>query len=264
MYFLKLKNRTIYDIKKNMVNLLNNTLVENINIKYSEMDFDFSLKPYSLLNFLQDIASKSAEELGFGYSAMSPKNLSWFLIKYRMEFDNYPVNLQEITLNTTPRGYNKLFAFRNFEMYNGEERLGRITSMWSIVDMTTRKTVPVPTVIENNPNMPAFERNESDLAFNKIRPIENPTITKEFEVRYNDLDVNGHANNGNYIVWALEPLPYEFRSTHKIKTIDMIYKKEARYGEPIISELEITNNTTIHRLKNQQNEDLCLIECSWE
>lgn len=247
-----------------MINTLNNSLIENHDIKYSEMDFDFSLKPYSLLNFLQDIASNSAEELGFGYSAMSPKNLSWFLIKYRMEFNNYPKNIKKITLKTTPRGYNKLFAFRDFEIYNGNELLGRIASMWSIVDMGTRKTVPVSTVVENNPNMPAFEKQEDDLVFNKISPIDNPTFSKEFEVRYNDLDVNGHANNGNYIVWAFETIPYEFRSAHKIQSIDMVYKKETRFGEQIISELEIVENKTIHRLKNQQNEDICLIECSWE
>lgn len=101
------------------------------------------------------------------------------------------------------------------------------------------------------------------MSFAKITAITNPSLEKEFEVRYNDLDVNGHANNGNYIVWAFEPLDFNFKNTHKIKTIDMIYKKEARYGEPIISELEVIENTTIHRLKNQQNEDLCLIECSW-
>ena len=35
---------------------------EKIFVKYSEMDHNFALKSYSLLNFLQDIASENAEK----------------------------------------------------------------------------------------------------------------------------------------------------------------------------------------------------------
>ena len=112
--------------------------------------------------------------------------------------------------------------------------------------------------------MPAYQKREGDLVFSKIKH-ENPTIEKEFEVRYNDLDVNQHANNGNYIIWAFEPLDFNFKSTHKLKTLDLIYKKEAKFGEKIISQIEFKDtNTTVHRLKNIQEEDLCLLECTWE
>ena len=102
------------------------------------------------------------------------------------------------------------------------------------------------------------------MKFEKITPVSNPSIEKEFEVRYNDLDVNGHANNGNYIVWAFEPLSFEFKNTHNPKTIDMLFKKEARYGETLISQIEFKDeNTTIHRLQNKDGEDLFLLECAW-
>ena len=112
--------------------------------------------------------------------------------------------------------------------------------------------------------MKQFIKREDDLAFAKITPITNPTLIKEFEVRYNDLDVNGHANNGNYIVWAFEPLSFEFKNSHKIKTIDMIYKKEAKFGEKLVSQVEFKDeNTTIHRLQNLAGEDLFQLECKW-
>ena len=55
---------------------------EKISLKYSEIDQNLSMKPFALLNFLQDIASKNAEDLGFGYSFIHPKNYAWFLLKY--------------------------------------------------------------------------------------------------------------------------------------------------------------------------------------
>lgn len=244
--------------------MIENGYEEKITVKYSEIDQNLAMKPFALLNFLQDIASKNAEDWGFGYSYIHPKNYAWFLIKYRMEFEEYPFDIQELTLKTEPRGYNRLFAFRDFELYQNNKLLGRMHSMWSVVDIDSRSIVPVATAIPQNPHMVPFEKREDDLSFAKITAVTNPSLEKEFEVRYNDLDVNGHANNGNYIVWAFEPLTFEFKNSHKIKTIDMIYKKEAKYGEELISQIEFKDEkTTIHRLINKDGEDLFLLECSW-
>ena len=244
--------------------MIKNGYEEKINLKYSEIDQNLAMKPFALLNFLQDIASKNAEDLGFGYSFIHPKNYAWFLIKYRMEFEEYPFDIQELVLKTEPRGYNKLFAFRDFELFKGETLLGRMHSMWSMVDIDSRTMVPVPSAIPDSPYMKPFEKREEDLAFAKITAITNPALEKEFEVRYNDLDVNGHANNGNYIVWAFEPLDFNFKNKNRIKIIDMIYKKEAKFGEKLISQVEFKDtNTTLHRLQNCDGEDLFLAECIW-
>lgn len=237
---------------------------EEIKVKYSEMDYNQALKPFSLLNYLQDIASKNAEDLGFGYSFITPKNIAWFLLKYHMEFEEYPINVENITLKTQPRGYQKLFAYRDFEFWEGDKLLGRIASIWSLVDITSRNLIPINIGLENNPGMPPYEKKEDDLIFEKIKTPAKIDSEKEFEVRYNDIDVNKHANNGNYIIWAFEPLSFEFKSNHKIKTLDMIYKKEIKLGEKLISQVEIQDNTTIHLLKNAEtNEELCLIQCRW-
>lgn len=236
---------------------------EKITVKYSETDQNLSMKPFALLNFLQDIASKNAEDYGFGYSFMHPQNYAWFLIKYRMEFEEYPFDVQDLTLLTEPRGYNKIFAYRNFALKKGDKIIARMSSMWSIIDTVDHSILPIQNIV-NNPNMPVFKKGDEDLTFAKITPIQNVEEEKEFEVRYNDIDVNGHANNGNYIVWAFEPLSFDFRNSHRIKTLDIIYKKEAKYGETIISQVEYKNETTtLHCLRNRNGEDLCLVECEW-
>lgn len=241
-----------------------NKYSEKITIKYSETDQNLAMKPFALLNFLQDIASKNAEDLGFGYSYMHPKNYAWFLIKYRMEFEEYPFDVQDLTLETEPRGYNKIFAYRNFAIKKNKKILGRISSMWSIIDVINHSMIPIQDVI-NNPQMPMFVKGNEDLTFAKILPLKTIDIEKEFEIRYNDLDVNGHANNGNYIIWAFEPLSFNYKNTHRIKTLDIVYRKEAKYGEKILSQVTFKDrSTTIHCLKNKNNEDLCLIECLWE
>lgn len=238
---------------------------EQIKVKYSEMDYKLALKPSSLLNFLQDLASANAESLGFGYSYITPKNLGWFLLKYRMEFSDYPVSVYDLTLKTEPRGCQKLFAYRDFYICQGEKLLGKIASVWAVVDMTTKALVPVQPAL-NNDYMPLFQKRENDLTFKKLRSVEKIDIEKTFEVRYEDIDVNSHANNGNYIIWAFEPLSFNFRSSHKIKTLDIQFKKEVKYGTNVLSQIEFINDyTTLHSIKNAgTNEDLCIAEVLWE
>ena len=138
---------------------------EDINIRYSELDFDQSLKPFSLLNFFQDLASDNAERLGFGYSAITPKNLMWVLLKYRIEFVDYPVGIHNLKLQTNPRGYNKLFAFRNFKLFTGEKLLARASSMWSLVDIENLSIANIANSI-NSPYFGKYEKNDED--FQKI------------------------------------------------------------------------------------------------
>ena len=245
--------------------LVLNEFAEEFDVKYSDMECDLTLKPYALLNFLQDIASKNAEELGFGYSNLYKNNLAWFLIKYHMEFENYPIGKYDLKIKTEPRGFNKLFAYRDFDITSNGEILGRVTSTWSIVDIDSRNLIPIAQVIENNPYMVVHQKRDDDMNYIKIPQLSNVDAEKSFEVRYNDLDVNGHANNGNYIIWAFETLNFDFRKNNKIKILDMMFKKEAVCGEVVTSQVEfLENNVTLHHLINPAGEDLCLIRCQWQ
>lgn len=234
-------------------------------IKYYEMDFNRTLKPSALMNFLQDMATINAEMLGFGYSFTYPKNYGWFLIKYHMEFDDYPQDLEEIVIKTEARGISKILAFRDFEIWTADnkKRLGRVISNWMMIDFATKSILPLAKIVDF---MPAFEKRETDLEFSKILPPNRINFEKNFEIRYDDIDVNQHVNNANYIVWAFETLPFEFKSNHKIKSLDIVYKKEISYGNNIISQIELDkeNNISIHILKNATtSEDLCYICANW-
>lgn len=234
-------------------------------IQYYEMDFNKVLKPSTLMNLLEDIASTNAETNGFGYSFVSARNYAWFLIKYHMEFDQYPSDITEILLKTEARGTSKIIANRDFEICSTDgKRLGRVVSNWVMIDLENKNILPLSKIIDF---MPAFEKREGDLQFNKITPVENMTCEKVFEIRYDDIDVNQHVNNANYIIWAFEVIPYEFKSQHRIKTIDIVYKKEIAFGHNVISKLELNEQekTTNHVLINQTSgEELCFLNVSWE
>ena len=237
---------------------------ENFKLRYSEIDCTHTLKPQVLLNFMQDLASDNAEKFGFGYSFNLKKQVAWFLLKYHIEFNNYPEKIYNITLSTHAKGYNKLFALRDFKIEHENIVIGRATSSWGLIDIKTKSMVPIASLLSDNPNIKPYEKKDNDLQYQKIKPIDRVDREKIFEARFDDLDVNQHVNNSNYIKWALEVLNFDFRKIHKLKTLDMVFKKELKYGQSVISQAQTEENITYHILKNKDtNEELCSVMAQW-
>lgn len=225
-------------------------------IGFDLVDMNFRLRPSALLNIFQDMATQSADIMGFGYETITSKNLGWVLIKYHIEFSEYPSNTGNYIFFTEPRGVDRMMAMRDFRIYKDDRCIARATSSWLLVDMDTRSLVS----IKDSLNMWPYEKRENDLKFEKIRLPELFDYNIEFQVRYEDLDVNKHVNNANYIVWAMESLPFDFRNEHNIKAIDMYFKKEAIYGETIVSKCKLNEEELIsyHDVVNKENGDeLC-------
>lgn len=235
-------------------------------VKYYEKNLNGDFKESALLNILQDIATLSAESLGFGPSFVFANNFAWVVLKYHIEIYKQLSNLDSVILKTEPRGVTKLYAFRDFGIYAKDGKLlGKATSTWALIDMESRRMLPTQKTL---PMMLPFEKRVDDLEYGNIEKFEKPLYQKEFEVRFDDIDINKHANNSNYLVWALESLPPEFRNTHNIKTIDIKFKKEIALGGKVLTETNLTLENqrprTTHFIKNiENNEELASVQLNW-
>ena len=232
-------------------------------INYYELNTNLKLKESMFMLFLQDAATVNAEDNGFGYTWCEANNYGWFLLKYRIELEHYPQKYDYIEIETESRGASKLFAFRDFTIYNPEnEIIGRVASCWALIDMNTKSMIAP---IKAKDDFQIFEKREDDLVYNKIRTPEEFGYEKTFEVRFDELDVNHHANNSNYISWALETLPYDFRHKYSLKNLDIQIKKDISLGETVISKVSVDNLHTIHSVVNQSTGDeLALLSIDWE
>ena len=233
-------------------------------IKFYEVDYKNQLKESVLLNFLQDIAAEHAEVLGFGYSFISDKNLGWFLLKYHLKVYNWPKNIDKITIKTWPRGVYKLSCIRDFEIYSPSgEKIAAVSSSWVLIDLATKKITQPYKIL--NP----FETSDKialETSFSKIDQLKTQNAMKEFDVRYDDIDINQHVNNANYLIWALETLDFDFRANHTVSELEIQYKKELKYGPKVVSSLEFLEDkkVTLHNLRSSDtNEDLCSIRIHW-
>ncbi len=238
---------------------------KNYEIKSYEVTANDEIKPFVLLHYLEDMAAVHAESLNFGRSATSEKNIAWFVLKYHMKFQSLPKAWEQFKITTWPRKSQGIQCIRDFEIFSQSgEKIGIISSAWVLVSIENKRPLnPYKTLdFPELPTQVAF-----DTKFPAIKPVEHVDFEKTFEIRYDDIDINQHVNNANYIAWATETLPYDFRNSHLFSEIEIYYKKECTYGTKVLSQVEydIQNNTTFHILRdNSTNEELCLIKIQWK
>lgn len=236
-------------------------------ISISETDCCHKVKPVVIFNYMQDLAAKSIEHYDSNFSCeeLLKKGLGWFLIRYRIEFDEIPKDVKELLVKTECRGAWKMTTFRDFEVFDNTSglRILRGSSSWFIVDLNKKSVV---NIAQEYPEFLKFEKREDDLVLQKLRTIDNFDFEKEFTVRYDDIDMNNHVNNTVYITWALETLDYDFRTTHDLKTLDIYFKHEVKYGDNVLSQVKIDkdNNISRHVIKNASTgEELCLLQAEF-
>ena len=108
------------------------------------------------------------------------------------------------------------------------------------------------------------------MDYDKIPSVDENSeniFKKDFRIRFDDIDVNRHVNNANYLAWALETIDYDFKCSHSAKIIDVYYKKDIAYDGKILSYATVNkdNLTSIHSIRNSNtNEELCSLKICWE
>lgn len=239
-------------------------LEKEYEIKFSEINYNNELKETVFLNFLQDAAATNAEDNGFGYSFISKKNWAWFLLKYHLKINKWPKKPQKLTVKTWPKGISKISCLRDFEIYDEQDtKIAVASSSWALLDIETKKLISPKNAFES---IPLEDYTALETKFPKIEVVESSDLQKTFDIEYNDIDINQHVNNANYLDWALETLDFNFRTQNEIKEIQIHYKKEIKYGNKVVSEVQFTDDdtTTLHSIKNSNTgEELCLIKIIW-
>lgn len=245
-----------------------NSLEKDYEISIAETDCSHRIKPVSLLNIMQDLAEKSISTVDKRYSCeeLLKRGYGWFLIRYRIEFENSYKNIKSIKVKTESRGCQKSTFYRDFEVIDNAtgKTILRAMSSWFIVNLKEKSIINIE---KEYPEFLQFTPRLNDVNLNRLKPVTEFDREKSFEIRYDDLDINNHVNNTVYITWALETLDYEFRNSHQIKAIDIYYKRDVSFGTPIKSGIKFENESEFsqHVISNAINgEVLCLLRIEYE
>ena len=203
---------------------------ETGSVRFSDIDRSDRITLSALFSYFQEAAINHAKELGAGRDVLESYKQAWILSRFSLVMDRRLYYDQAFVIRTWPRGTDKLFAVRDFDMRSLEgEVLVRAKSAWLIIDTEKRRIVRPQAITGKMP------LNEGIDSLNEpARALEDNSRLQSFGSRtalYSDIDYNGHVNNVRYIQWIAdisEPCILESASSLRF---DINYVNELKIGE---------------------------------
>jgi len=235
---------------------------DTFTVKTYECQADGSIKLNVLMQHLQEAAAVHAEQLGFGYDRLNQINSCWVLSNLRIEIDRLPRWGEKVTITTWPSGHSRVVATREFlgKDPNGSE-LFKAGSEWMVLDREKdrpknllRLGLPLP---ESGPKTIAEK-------LTRLEPRSTYSEMERVRVPYSSIDLNGHANNTEYVRWAMDALKRTFQFKGSIRSAQVTYLAEVFEGDEIDLLLSCDRGEHFYILgkRTSQQDNVYLMELS--
>ena len=208
-----------------------NIWTEQCTVRFSAIDTSDLMTLDAGLNFFQEAAISHAENLGVGREAMARTNQGWILSRMSVVVNRRPQFGETMTVRTWPRGWEKLFALRDYDLRDSHDQPAvQARSCWIIIDREKRRPLRPQSIMDDLP------QNEGQNALSAAIGLEIcPSLQKiaERQALYSDVDYNGHVNNVSYIRWIQDILDPALLEQSGRMQLDINYLNEVLPGEVV-------------------------------
>jgi acyl-ACP thioesterase len=207
-----------------------------------DVDFSSKVSLCTVCNLFQESAWRHATEHKLGYHDLIKSQKAWVLSSLKINIRALPAWKDNITLYTWARTTDKLFAYRDFEIYSEgtDEPEIRATSSWLIIDVQSKRPQRIHQYAGLMPLL--SDKQALDNSLDKIPAVEEIHDSYKKVPAYSDLDVNHHVNNVKYVEWILDLFTMEYQKKHRIRDFEIEYRNEVGYKEVV--KLEGQRNNT--------------------
>ncbi|EHI96936.1 acyl-ACP thioesterase [Clostridium sp. DL-VIII] len=237
-------------------------------IHYYEVDAKLKCKLSSVIDFICDVGTQQSESLGGGIEFCEKNNCAWVFYKDDIKMYRYPNFGETITINTQPIGFKKFYGLRKYTIADEKNNIiGEASALFFLIDINKRRPTRIQ---EEQYDMYGIDGDvDYDISMDRIEKLDNGQYTKQFNIRYSDIDSNNHVNNVKYVEWAIEAVPLEIINSYSIRRIKIIFEKETVYGESILSsatvkEIDNDNLKSYHTIRNLDGTEVTVLEAEWE
>ncbi|MCT1796646.1 acyl-[acyl-carrier-protein] thioesterase [Helcococcus kunzii] len=176
------------------------------------------LRADGLLKLLVDASSRNTAEVEGDI-----EGYHWILYRWYINIYDKILSEDEIEIETYSRKIDRFFAYRNFYIYKNGVKILEADCKWLLVNEEGKIVRIFPELIEKYGQSEGFAMPKSE-----VKPLEKYSKAENIHIRKSDIDVNGHVNNSNYLQYIEDVINLENKS---IKNLDLIYKKELKYGD---------------------------------
>jgi acyl-ACP thioesterase len=204
---------------------------ESVPVRFGDIDRSDRLTLAAIFDFFQEAAISHADNLGVGRDSMAQTRQLWILSRMSVQVDRRPKYGETITVRTWPRGGEKLFAVRDYDIRDASGPLVRGRSGWIILDMEKRRPLRPQAIMDVLPQNQGLDALPSGAA--GLPELKNPQKAAQRQAGYSDLDFNGHVNNVRYIQWIQDILDPALLEKAGQMRLDINYLNEILPGETI-------------------------------
>jgi medium-chain acyl-[acyl-carrier-protein] hydrolase len=208
---------------------MNGTYEERFRLCTWDVDQAGKLTMAAAYNYFQEVAGNHAAALGVGAEYMQANGIVWILSRMSAVLDSRPLAGSRVTVRTWPRGTDRLFAVRDYELRDQAGAVvGRGRSGWLVVDAQSfrpRRPDAVVAGLPRNENLDSMP--DGALAVPATDGLENVASRA---VAYSDLDVNGHMNNARYVQWIQDTMDPGALASPSALRLDINYLAEMKPG----------------------------------
>lgn len=236
-------------------------------VRVYECTPDTRLDLSSILNYMQDIAAEHTVALQITIPELHKMGLTWMLSRYHINVTRYPFYKENVIVKSWIAEHKGMFSIRDYSMETDKgEILARMTSSWVLYDIKQKKPVPVETL-----ELGKFILHERaiDDSFPRLKLPESVQYSVDMQIRKSDIDINRHVNNRIMIEWALEPVPDEIKRHYDLADIQITFKGQAFFGDPVRSGVQlIDHEEQIHGLHHITHSDsgqsITIVNTTWK
>lgn len=188
-------------------------------------------KPSGLWQLMQEAASNQMEAQKPSYTDLLDAGQALMLARVDLAIPEQ-IGLKEALVSSSwPCPSMRATFLRNYSLMRGSETVAFAATQWTLVDLASRKILKIDAVDFGNYWMGDYQ----ELIHEKFR-IDKETLTAmqtvgQKEVRYSDLDYNGHMNNTYYLDVLCDYVPELAAGTHRVSFVRVHYSKEAPLGD---------------------------------
>lgn len=199
-------------------------------------DFAGRLNYTTLGKHLLNSAEYHASARGFGMKALNDANHTWVLSRLTIEMFQMPEVHNNFVLSTWIENVYRLFTNRNYCITSPEtgEVYGYARSVWAMINYEDRLPVDLHQMHGENMDQWACPENECPIEKQgRVRPLTDDTFVKIVDMKYSDIDYNGHVNSIKYIEHICDLFPLEYYKEHRLRRIEMAYVAESYFGDKL-------------------------------
>lgn len=167
-------------------------------VGYMDINPVFRMKLGAFSQLLQEAAVTHSERVGIHSRELVANGTVWVLNKMAFEFRRLPTFGEDIRVLTWHKGSRGFKAYRDFEVFAGEELLVSVTSLWLFIDLKKKRPRRIPPEWQEVYTVESGEALDFDL--NSWQPGHPGTnaATIPITLRSSDFDPQGHVNHTAY------------------------------------------------------------------